>query len=637
MYAEFAFLVPALPFAAFILTLLAWKRDRMWVGGIGIALMAAAFLLSTLILQEALGGARVDETWAWFLADQTANAIPVGFLVDPLAAVMLVMVTLVSLLVQFYSLGYMRGERGLPRYFSQVNLFTCAMLGVVVANNILMLFIFWELVGLCSYLLIGFWYRKPEAAAAAKKAFLVTRVGDVMFLAGIFVIWSNVGALTFTEIFAAIPAIDPGQLTLACLLLFGGAVGKSGQFPLHVWLPDAMEGPTTVSALIHAATMVTAGVYLVARTLPMFLASPDALAVVAYVGAFTAIFAATMGLVMWDIKRVLAYSTISQLGYMMLALGVGAIGASIYHLISHAFFKALLFLCAGAVIHAVATNDMRRMGGLAGKMKVTSITMLIAALSLAGIPPFSGFFSKDEVLLEAYANGDALLYALGILAALLTAFYIFRLWLVTFTGEHRGRAHPHEAPKTMTAPLVVLAVLVCGFGLFASPFLSFVDTTHGAAAEGGVAEHLVLGSGAPAAASVGGSAHAPLLVEFLPLLVGLSGIALAVLTYAPRLARIRPDAVVRRLRPLHTLLYRRYYIDHLYLAIAEKVGFGVAWALNQFDVHGIDGAVNGIARGFIALGRGLRRLQTGVVQNYAAAILLGLLVLVLLLLALEVV
>jgi len=623
MYAELAFLVPALPFIAFVLTLFIWKRDRMWAGGIGIALMAAAFALSLLILQETLAGARVDETWAWFLADQTDNAIAVGFLVDPLAAVMLVMVTLISLLVQIYSLGYMHGEEGLPRYFSQVSLFTCAMLGVVVANNILVLFIFWELVGLCSYLLIGFWYRKPEAASAAKKAFLVTRVGDVLFLAGIFVIWSNVGALTFTDIFAAIPVIDQGQLTLACLLLFGGAIGKSGQFPLHVWLPDAMEGPTTVSALIHAATMVTAGVYLVARTLPMFLASPDALITVAYIGAFTAIFAATMGLVMWDIKRVLAYSTVSQLGYMMLALGVGALGAGIFHLISHAFFKALLFLSAGAVIHSVATNDMRLMGGLSGKMKLTSFVMLIGSLSLAGIPPFSGFFSKDEILLETYMNGDMLLYAMVILAALLTAFYIFRLWFLTFTGSYRGKARPHEAPKTMILPCIMLAILVCVFGLFAVPFVSFVGDTH---TEGAVTEHLVTGSyGALTADEVH---HAPIYIEVLPIVMGVGGIALAALTYVPRVARIRPQAVVDRLRPVHTLLSKRYYIDHLYLAIAEKVGFGIAWVLNKFDVHVIDGAVNGIATGFIGMGKRTRRLQTGIVENYMSFVLLGLLLLV---------
>ncbi|MHC1594837.1 MAG: NADH-quinone oxidoreductase subunit 5 family protein, partial [Methanotrichaceae archaeon] len=374
MYSDYAYLIVGLPILAFVLTIfLGWYLPK---GGGFITVLATigALVLSVGIFREIYPtDTIVHQSTHWF-----AN-FNVGILIDPLAIVMLLMVTFVCTMIHIYALGYMDGDPGLARYFAEAGLFTAAMLGLVFADNLLQLFIFWELVGVCSYLLIGFWYRKPSAASAAKKAFLVTRVGDVMFLAAIILLYTNMAKLglpegtyllQFQTIYENLVHLPPGQMTAIALLLFGGAVGKSGQFPLHVWLPDAMEGPTTVSAMIHAATMVTAGVYLVARMFPLFYAAPNALMVVAYIGGFTAIFAATMGLVMFDIKRVLAYSTISQLGYMMLGLGAGAavgtaaVGVSIFHLVGHSFFKALLFLCAGSVIHAVGTNDMREMGGV---------------------------------------------------------------------------------------------------------------------------------------------------------------------------------------------------------------------------------------------------------------------------------
>jgi NADH-quinone oxidoreductase subunit L len=491
LYSDYAFLIVALPVLAFILCLfIGW---RLPVGGGFVTALATfgALIVSLGIATEIYPDKIIHQSIPWF-----AN-FNIGILIDPLALVMLLMVTLVVTLIHTYANGYMKGDPGAARYFAEAALFTASMLGLIYADNLLQLFIFWELVGLCSYLLIGFWYRKPSAAAAAKKAFLTTRVGDVLFLAGIVLLYNNMASLNlnlapgeyllqFPVIYAHLAQIPPGQLTLIALCLLGGAVGKSGQFPLHVWLPDAMEGPTTVSAMIHAATMVTAGVYLVARMFPLFYAAPNALTVVALVGGFTALFAATMGLTAFDIKRVLAFSTVSQLGFMMCGLGVGAVvgafavGVAIFHLISHSFFKALLFLCSGSVIHAVGTNDMREMGGVGKYMKWTAYTMLAGSLSLAGFPLTSGFFSKDEIIVIAYEYGieaSLLPYLFLILAATLTAIYTFRLWFVTFTGEPRSDYHKHESPWIMLGPLVLLAIFALGFGITAqSGFYSYLDT-----------------------------------------------------------------------------------------------------------------------------------------------------------------
>jgi len=639
MFSDYAALIVLLPVFAFILTLFLGKK--LYSGGalIPIAAIAGSFVISLGIFFEIYPEGMVQQSWKWFAG------MNLGILIDPLAIVMLLMVSFVSLLIHIYAVGYMAHDPGKPRYFAETSLFTAAMLSVVLSDNILQFFVSWELVGLCSYLLIGFWYHKPSAAAAAKKAFLVTRVGDVLFLAGIVLLYVNMSRilearlltldegnfiLQFKTMFEAIPLIEPTQLTYITLLFFGGAVGKSGQFPLHGWLPDAMEGPTTVSALIHAATMVTAGVYLVARTFPMFAAAPDSLLVVAYIGGFTALFAATMGLVMNDIKRVLAYSTVSQLGYMMLALGTAgmvigakAVGISIFHLISHAFFKALLFLCAGSVIHAVGTNDIREMGGLLGKMRITSITMLIAALALAGIGiPFinigtAGFFSKDAIIEGAFEYGesthDFIPYGFAVIAALLTSIYIFRLWFMTFTGKPRSERHAHESPGVMTRPLMVLAVFALFFGFSQSGFYDYLETNF----ELLDIEILTLEEEA---------AHPSVIITLMPVIVGVLGLLISYTIYNKRLLDM--SRIVSSQNPLYKLLINRYYEPKISAdIIGVKLTHDVAAQSGEFvDRKIIDALVidNVISSSLIKLGEVARKLQTGVVQNYASIMLLGL-------------
>jgi NADH-quinone oxidoreductase subunit L len=530
------------------------------------------------------------------------------------------------------------------------------MLAVVLANNLLFLFIGWELVGLCSYLLIGFWFDRGARRGvhllppwiAAKKAFITTRVGDVGFLIGLIVLWNTGGTLQLSELFAQVEhpggnlfnASLLGQPVLfwACLCLFAGAVGKSGQFPLHVWLPDAMEGPTPVSALIHAATMVAAGVYLVARTYPLFEASPQALSVVAIIGGFTAIFAATMGLASDDIKRVLAYSTVSQLGYMMLALGVGSLAAGMFHLFTHAFFKALLFLAAGSVIHAVGTNDITEMGGLRRFMPRTYFTMLIGGLSLAGFPLFAGFWSKDEILSAVGRQGGALgamLLAFGVVTVFLTAFYTFRMFFLTFHGTFRGpvRAavdpgtHPpeldaethapglHESDWFMTGPLIVLAIPAVLIGFWGSPLMGngFQRLLEGARYED-LAPNLLL-------ALVGA-------------VLAIVGIGVAWSMYGARAFVTEPLA---RYGAVYTLLARRYYIDEFYMWLIDKLFIGVAYVLGIFDRQALDGLVNGIADAFAEGGRVLRTAQTGRVQNYGLILFGGMAVIALVLVILPLV
>jgi len=638
MFQDFAYLIILLPIIAFVLTLFFGKKLPANGGILSILAVFSAFVISAGILIEIYPSGCVEQSWHWF------TILNFGILIDPLAAVMLCMVSFVSFLIHVYSVGYMAHDRAKPRYFAETALFTTAMLGVALSDNILQFFIFWELVGLCSYLLIGFWYRKPTAAAAAKKAFLVTRVGDVLFLAGIIVLYLNIRdfqipdetfLLQFQTMFAAIEHIPPGQLTVITLLFFGGAIGKSGQFPLHIWLPDAMEGPTTVSALIHAATMVTAGVYLVARTFPIFLASPDALTVVAYIGGFTAIFAATMGLVMNDIKRVLAYSTVSQLGYMMLALGTGivigaeVVGVSMFHLISHAFFKALLFLCAGSVIHGLGCQDLRQMGGAFSKMKITAITMLIASLALTGIPPTAGFFSKDAILEGTYAygvhTGSMVLYVIGIIAALLTSIYTYRLWFMAFTGTPRTDYHAHESPPSMTVPLIILAILALVFGLVAhGAFGGFLEHTY--------SEHLI-----EEAAAIGGHhlatehAHPPTILFYMPIIVGVLGFVISWLIYNRRV--INMSSIVSKRNPIYNLLLNRYYQQKIYIEfIAITIVYRVLAMLGEsIDRRIIDGIIDGISCVTITIGEIIRRIQTGVVQHYAAFVVAGVAVLIILL------
>ncbi|MCZ7382959.1 MAG: NADH-quinone oxidoreductase subunit L [Candidatus Methanoperedens sp.] len=655
MFSDYAALIVLLPVIAFVLTLFLGKR--LYSGGalLPIAAIAGSFIISFgTFLEIYPTNWIVQQSWPWFAG------MNIGILIDPLAVVMLMMVSFVSLLIHIYAVGYMSHDPAKPRYFAETSLFTAAMLSVVLSDNILQFFISWELVGLCSFLLIGFWYHKPSAAAAAKKAFLVTRVGDVLFLAGIVLLYVNMSEiiagrgfsiaqgnfmLQFKTMFEAIPLINPTQLTYITLLFFGGAIGKSGQFPLHGWLPDAMEGPTTVSALIHAATMVTAGVYLVARTFPMFAATPstlspgvpDSLLIVAYVGGFTALFAATMGLVMNDIKRVLAYSTVSQLGYMMLALGTAgavvgaqAVGISMFHLISHAFFKALLFLCAGSVIHAVGTNDIREMGGLFGKMKITATTMLIAALALAGIGiPFinigtAGFFSKDMIIEKAFEygelKGDFIPYAFAIIAALLTSIYIFRLWFMTFTGKPRSERHSHESPGVMTRPLIILALFALFFGFAHFGFYDYLN------------KNFELLTGEKAVPEGEALQMSPIIV-LLPVIVGVLGFLISYMIYHKRMLDM--SKLVSSENPLYKLLLNRYYEPKIGAdIIGVKLTHDVVAQSGEFvDRKIIDGLVidNIIGNTLFKLGEFIRKLQTGVVQNYASVTLLGLGLLILLL------
>ncbi|HEY4687497.1 MAG TPA: NADH-quinone oxidoreductase subunit L [Candidatus Subteraquimicrobiales bacterium] len=466
---ELTLIMLALPLSAFVVLLLGGKiippKKSPFVA---ITAMAISTVLAWALLIAVILGKEFERHFTWF--DVGGQIVHLGVILDPLAAGMLLVVTMVALLVQIYSLGYMHGEKRMNWYYAALSLFTFAMLGVVVSSSLIQLLVFWELVGLCSYFLIGFWYEREDASRAAKKAFLTTRTGDVGFLVGAILFFTVLGTFHIPTLYERAASINPNLLAVMVLLLFAGAVGKSAQLPLHVWLPDAMAGPTPVSALIHAATMVAAGVYLVARTYPLFEMAPVALEVVAYVGAFTAFFAATIALVQVDIKKILAYSTVSQLGYMMVGLGVGSLATGMFHLTTHAAFKALLFLTAGSVIHSLHTQDIREMGRLYPKMKVTAITTIIGGLALAGVPPFAGFWSKDEILLEAAHNHFTLIYYLALITAGLTAFYIFRLIFLTFFGDEEVEAH--ESPPVMTVPLIVLAVVSIFIGFLNSPFLN---------------------------------------------------------------------------------------------------------------------------------------------------------------------
>ena len=605
-----AWAIPLLPLLAFVAIAFVTRRSPHTSGLLSVGAVLLSFLAALAVFADVLGGASLESSFTWLAAGE--DGFQIGITVDPLAAVMLVVVTTVSLLVQVYSHGYMHGDPGYSRYFASLSLFTFSMLGLVLGSSLLAIFIFWELVGLCSYLLIGHWYHKPEAAAAAKKAFVVTRFGDFGFLVGLLYIYLHAGTLNIVELRHLVEtgALSEQVLTVGSLLLFAGAVGKSAQFPLHVWLPDAMEGPTPVSALIHAATMVAAGVYLVARTFFMFEHAPLALTVVAFIGGFTAIFAATMGLVNNDIKRVLAYSTVSQLGYMMLALGAGALAAGMFHLFTHAFFKALLFLAAGSVIHAAHTQDIREMGGLGRAMPWTALTMIVAALSLAGVPPLSGFWSKDEILvavthMSAPEPLPTLLYVFAVATVFMTSFYMFRVVFRTFFGAYRGHGHPHESPAVMVVPLVILAVPSVVVGFWNAPFV------------GGFSAFL-------------GDHHVP---EFNPavagisVVLGLAGIALAWLMYG--VGVVSPERMGEIFRPFYVLFYRKYWIDELYYGIVNAVVVGGAQALAVFDRVVVDGVVNGVARGVRVGGLALRRVQTGQVQAYAWVFFAGVMVIAL--------
>jgi NADH-quinone oxidoreductase subunit L len=586
-------------------------------GSVGLSLLASLAAVAELLAlpQEARRVTQVMAPWIGagnFQADW-------GLLLDPLSSVMILVVSGVGFLIHVYSIGYMHEDPDYPRFFTYLNLFTFSMLMLVLANNYLLLYVFWEAVGLCSYLLIGFWFEKQSAADAGKKAFIVNRVGDFGFALGVMLLWTTLGTLQYDQVFASAPAQLPAGglvVTAITLLLFLGATGKSAQIPLFVWLPDAMEGPTPVSALIHAATMVTAGVYMVARSAPLFELAPVSLTVVAWIGGLTAVFAATIALVQNDIKRIVAYSTISQLGYMFLACGVGAFAAGIFHLMTHAFFKALLFLGSGSVIHGLSgEQDIRKMGGLRKHMPVTAWTFLIAALANAGIFPLAGFWSKDEILYGAIAGGQVAVWALGAGGAFLTAFYMLRCYYVVFEGSSRVDTHAahhlHESPPVMAVPLVILALFSAGVGFVGFPpehgaYHRFVEPVF-AAARGAEAH----------AAPVGAVPMA-----ILSLAIGVAGVLVATRFYVWR-PEI-PARMAERYSKAYRVLLNKYYVDELYDAlIVEPIRRGSFWLWRKFDEPVIDGSVNGVASVVRVGSLVLRRVQTGYVMNYVLSFIVG--------------
>ncbi len=636
---SFAWIIPLLPLLAFIIIVFLTRRNPQLSSLISIGAICLSWIFSLIVIVNVLKNPVTSEfefTWLNLMGFQ----VKMGILIDSLTAIMLFVVCTVSSLVHIYSVGYMSGDPRFSRFFSFLSLFSFSMLGLVLANNFVEIFVFWELVGLTSYLLIGFWFEKKTASDAGKKAFITTRTGDLGFIVGILILTTAAGTFNFREMFQAVEAgqIPFGLLTLGAIFLFAGAVGKSAQFPLHVWLPDAMEGPTPVSALIHAATMVAAGVYLVARTMTIYLAAPNAALVVASIGCITAFMAASIGLVQNDIKRVLAYSTISQLGYMIMVLGLGGYTAGTFHLYTHAFFKALLFLGAGSVIHATHTNDIWEMGGLYPKMKITAVTFIIASLSIAGIFPLSGFWSKDEILTVASHNPNPIFLIVGILVAGMTAFYMFRLCFVTFFGKPRDQHkfdHAHESPKVMTVPLMILAFLSVFAGWVGIPWLQ-----HGYSSF--VYHHEPH------------HAEPNYILMIVSTIVALSGIYLAYAMYYKK--SISPEKLKAKFSFPYKVLYNKYYFDELYQAIIinpimklsgflfNRVDVGVVDRLvngagnftvflsdvkEWFDSHIVDGAVNGIASVIRGTGSGLRRIQTGQLQNYAFVIFFGVVLIIL--------
>lgn len=660
MLIEYTWLVPLIPMLCFLIIGLLGRKTPEKGGYIAIAGALIAFIISAIISYEYLTGDvypnPVTEQIAWFSIGDIE--IHLGYYVDGLTCMMMLFSSFISTLIFIYSIGYM-GDQGArkTRYYAEVSLFLTGMLGLIVSSNFLELFIFWEVMGLCSYLLIGFWsFRHADgdaasanAASAAKKAFLVTRMGDVCLMAGLFILLGEFHSLDYTNMFdpAAIASVDSNNLTLAMLLVFGGVIGKSAQFPLHDWLPDAMAGPTTVSSLIHAATMVKAGVYLVARAYPLFIQDANVMLFVGLIGGFTAFFAATMALNNMNIKRVLAYSTISQLGYMILGLGAGgyliALGmdmggaegdilitagaagfiAGCFHMMNHAFFKALLFMCSGSVIHAVGTEDMREMGGLGKHMKITSITMLLGSLSIAGFPLFSGFWSKDlviEIAMEAGHDGTVwftVLWILAIITAFMTAFYMFRMWFMTFMGEE-GHASQHchgESPKTMTTPLVILSVfaVLSGFLLMfgLDAMISFDVAATGFQVGGGHAE--------------GFEYFTELFTNpytYLTIVLALVGIGIAYVMYVKK--TVDPGKFNKDGNSwLYKALTKRWWFPDLYNQISWKLGYGVAKGVNYVDRQVIDGTVNGLSAAVVGGGDAMSKVQTGNVHDYASVVLLG--------------
>lgn len=625
---EYTILILLLPLLSFLLLGIGgkWMTHRT-AGFIGTAVLGVVAVLSYVTAVQYFSAPRLEDgtfaTWIpynfeWLPFTETLT-FNIGILLDPISVMMLIVISTVSLMVHIYSFGYMKGEKGFQRYYAFLSLFTMSMLGLVVATNIFQMYLFWELVGVSSYLLIGFYYTKPAAIAASKKAFIVTRFADLGFLIGILIYGYYGGTFGFTPDTVSLISGGASMLPLALGLMFVGGAGKSAMFPLHIWLPDAMEGPTPVSALIHAATMVVAGVYLVARMFPLFIAyAPDVLHWIAYIGAFTAFYAASVACVQSDIKRVLAFSTISQIGFMIVALGVctsadphhGGLGymASMFHLFTHAMFKALLFLGAGSIIHAVHSNEMSAMGGLRKYMPITHITFLIACLAIAGIPPFSGFFSKDEILAACFQFSPVMGWIMTVIAAM-TAFYMFRLYYGIFWGKDNSKqsSHtPHKSPTAMTIPLIFLALVTCGAGFI--PFGHFISSN---------GESYTI--------------HLDWTVAGTSIVIALLSIALATYMYKGSKQPVA-DSLQRRFSGLWTAAYHRFYIDEVYQFITHKIIFRciskpIAW----FDRHVIDGTFDFIAWAANAASDSIRGFQSGQIQQYTYVFLCGALALILLL------
>ncbi|MBC8986273.1 NADH-quinone oxidoreductase subunit L [Pedobacter sp. N36a] len=618
-------LVPLIPLLGFVINGLGRNTlSKNLIGFIGSSVIFISFAISVGIFFEL--GADANKSHEIFLFDWISAGqlnIPLSFLVDPLSSIMLLIITGVGFLIHIYSIGYMHADEAFGKFFSYLNLFIFFMLLLVLGANYIVMFIGWEGVGLCSYLLIGFWYTNSSYASAAKKAFIMNRIGDLGFLLGVFFIFSTFGTVEFSKIFPQAANMLPGNgsIALIALLLFIGACGKSAQLPLFTWLPDAMAGPTPVSALIHAATMVTAGVYMIARSNVLFDLAPMIQHIIAIVGLATAVLGAIIALTQTDIKKVLAYSTVSQLGYMFLGLGVGAYNGAFFHVITHAFFKALLFLCAGSVIHALHhEQDMRHMGGLRKKLPVTFMTMLIGTIAIAGLPPFSGFFSKDEILAHVYAH-DKTMWAIGVFTAFLTAFYMFRMLFLTFSGKYRGTHHAeekiHESPKSMTIPLIVLAVLSAVGGMIGIP-----------EALGG--HHWLSHWMAPVIKhATEGPDHA---TEYMLMAVSVLGVLIAIgfayVKYVKQNHIPLPDEGKRS--ALANLSYQKFYIDEIYdLLIRRPLDALSTFFYKIIDNKIVDGIVNGLGWSTSEASKGLRLVQSGNVGFYLLMMVVGIISLLL--------
>lgn len=626
---QHAWLVPLLPALSFVIIVFLTRPWQKLSAFVSIACMLGSFVMAASAaygIFSNYGYAENPLVYAveWFsvgMPGASELVVNVGVQLDPTSAMMIFMVSMVASLIQIYSIGYMKGDPGFSVFFSYMSLFAASMLLLIISSNLLQMFVAWELVGLCSYLLIGFYTHKVSAREAAKKAFVTCRIADfglLLGLLGLQIVFGTLDLITLSEKVSNFGLYtNLGILTMLALLVFIGPIGKSGQFPLHVWLPDAMEGPTPVSALIHAATMVVAGVYLVGRTMFLFTEVDSIMQVVAFTGAFTALFAACIALTQREIKRILAYSTVSQLGYMMLALGVGSLSASMFHLWTHAFFKALMFLGAGSVLVALHHKaDVWQMGGLRKSMPITAYTFVVGGLAIAGIFPFSGFWSKDEILVTAFSTGHYVLFAMATLTAFLTAFYMWRLIFLAFFGEEKPENHhAKESPFTMTIPLIILAVFATVGGWIGTPWTPW-DISWFKWIFYGEAHHI----------------HANWLIMILSTILAVAGIYMAYKLYCADPKKEKAHALAKKFRALHTLSYNKFFIDEIYLWFNHKIVDGAAKLFFLFDIYVVDGIiVNGFAALARLTGEGLRVTQTGRLQNYALVFVIGILAVALIL------